>query len=119
MLSPSARALILGLTAGFVGGLFGVGGGVIVVPGLVLWMHFSQHDASGTSTATIIASAGAALVSFAAEGSVNWTAAGVIAVGSMTGAAVGARILHRIPARTLTRVFSIVLILAAVRMGIA
>jgi len=118
MSSFAARPLILGLAAGFVGGLFGIGGGVVVVPGLVLWMHFNQHDASGTSTATIIASAGAAVISFAAEGSVDWAAAGIIAAGAISGAALGARVLHRIPAKTLTRAFSVVLIIAALRMAV-
>jgi hypothetical protein len=102
-----------------VGGLFGVGGGVIVVPGLVLWLGFSQYKASGTSVATIIASAGAALISFAGDGSVDWGAAGLITVGAVVGAAIGARILHLIPARALTRAFSVILIVAAVRMAIS
>ena len=112
------RAIFLGLVAGLVGGLFGIGGGVVVVPGLVLWLGFSQHKASGTSVATIIASAGAALISFAGDGSVDWGAAALITVGAVVGAAIGARILHRIPAQTLTRSFSIVLIIAAARMAI-
>jgi uncharacterized membrane protein YfcA len=113
------RAIALGLIAGFLGGLFGIGGGVVVVPGLVLWLKFSQYKASGTSVATIVASAGAALVSFAGDGSVDWAAAALITLGAVTGAAIGARILHLIPARTLTRVFSVVLVVAAARMAIS
>jgi hypothetical protein len=113
------RGITLGLAAGLVGGLFGVGGGVIVVPGLVLWLGFSQHKASGTSVATIVASAGAALISFAGDGSVDWKAAALITVGAVIGAAIGARILHLIPERALTRAFSVILIVAAVRMAIS
>lgn len=113
------NAIVLGLIAGAVGGLFGVGGGIIVVPGLVLWLGFSQHGASGTSVATIIASAGAALIAFAADGSVDWAAAATITLGAMTGAAIGARILHRIPALILKRAFSALLIIAAARMAFA
>ncbi len=112
------RAVALGLIAGTVGGLFGIGGGIIVVPGLVLWLGFSQHNASGTSVATIIASAGAALISFAADGSVDWQAAALITLGATSGAAIGARILHLIPAKTLTRSFSILLLIAAARMAL-
>ena len=115
----SPRSVLLGFAAGVVGGMFGVGGGIVVVPGLVLWMKFTQHDASGTSVATIIASAGAALVSFAADGSVDWTAAGLVAIGAVTGAVVGARLLHRIPPRVLTRAFSVLLMVAAARMALA
>ena len=115
---PISRAIALGLLAGLVGGLFGVGGGVIVVPGLVLWLKFDQYKASGTSVATIIASAGAALLTFASDGSVDWEAAAVITVGAVTGAAIGTRILHLIPAHLLRRIFSVVLVLAAARMAI-
>jgi hypothetical protein len=115
---PKSHAIVLGLVAGFVGGLFGIGGGVVVVPGLVLWLGFSQHKATGTSVATIVASAGAALISFAGDGSVDWGAAALITAGAVVGAAIGARILHRIPAQVLTRAFSVILIVAAVRMAI-
>lgn len=113
-----SRAIALGLAAGFVGGLFGVGGGIVVVPGLVLWLKFGQHKASGTSVATIVASAGAALISFAGGGSVDWQAAALITSGAVVGAAIGARILHLIPAKTLTRAFSVLLLVAAARMAI-
>jgi hypothetical protein len=113
------RAIALGLVAGLVGGLFGVGGGIVVVPGLVLWLRFNQHRASGTSVATIIASAGAALISFSGTGSVDWQAAALIAPGAIVGAAIGARILHLIPAKALSRAFSMLLLVAAVRMAIS
>jgi uncharacterized membrane protein YfcA len=112
------RAIALGLVAGIVGGLFGIGGGVIVVPGLVLGLGFDQHRASGTSVATIVASAGAALITFAGDGSVDWEAAAVITIGAVSGAAIGTRILHRIPAAMLRRGFAVLLVVAAVRMAI-
>ena len=113
------RYIALGIVAGLVGGLFGIGGGVIVVPGLVLWLGFDQHRASGTSVATIVASAGAALVTFAGDGSVDWGAAAIITIGAVTGAAIGARSLHRIPAEMLRRAFAVVLVAAALRMALA
>ncbi len=118
MSASTRRAIYLGLLAGVVGGLFGVGGGIVVVPGLVLWFAFTQHKASGTSVATIIASAGAGLVSFAIDGSVDWQAAALVTSGAVVGAAVGTRILHLIPAKVLTRAFSIMLLVAAARMAI-
>ena len=114
----TASAVGLGLAAGFVGGLFGIGGGVVVVPGLVLWLKFTQHRASGTSVATIIASAGAALLSFAVGDSVDWGAAAFITIGAVAGAAFGTSVLHRIPAKTLTRAFSLLLVIAAIRMAV-
>ncbi len=117
-LSPF-RAIALGLLAGTVAGMFGVGGGIIVVPGLVLWLKFNQYDASGTSVATIVASAGAALISFGLDGAVDWRAAVFITMGATAGAAVGARVLHLIPPRVLTRSFSVLLLIAAARMALS
>jgi uncharacterized membrane protein YfcA len=112
------QAVALGLVAGLVGGLFGVGGGIVVVPGLVLWLKFGQHKASGTSVATIVAAAGAALISFAFDGSVDWRAAAIVTVGAVAGAAIGTRILHRIPPKLLSRAFSGLLLIAAARMAL-
>lgn len=113
------RAIALGIAAGLVGGMFGVGGGAVVVPGLVLWLRFGQHRASGTSMVTIVASAGAALIPFAAEGSVDWRAASLVSIGAVVGAAIGARYLHRVPEQVLTRAFSVLLVVAALRMAIS
>ena len=112
-------AVPIGLVAGLVGGLFGVGGGVVVVPGLVLLLGFSQHDASGTSTATIVASAAAALLVFGSEGEVDWGAAGVLVTGSALGAWLGARYVHRIPERWLTAGFALLVLVAAARLGLS
>ena len=84
------KAIALGAVAGTVAGLFGVGGGVIVVPGLVLWLTISQREASGTSTATIGASSAAAMIAVGINGNVDWQAAGLILIGSVFGAWGGA-----------------------------
>lgn len=117
-MSPTpTRAVILGLVAGTIAGLLGIGGGIVIIPGLVLWLGLSQHQASGTSLAAVIATAGAALISFARDGTVDIEAAALIASGAIVGAAIGARILHLIPAKVLTRVFSAVVLIAAIRMA--
>lgn len=116
MNSALAKSLALGAVAGIVAGLFGVGGGVIVVPGLVLWLALSQQEASGTSTATIIASSAAALIAFAISGDVDVRAAGLLLVGSVAGAWFGAWIAERINERVLAISFAAVLAIAGVRM---
>ncbi len=108
--------MLIGIGAGLVSGLFGVGGGIIVVPALVLLIGLTQFQASGTSAATIVASSTAGLVAFAVNGQVDWRAALVIFIGSGTGAWLGARSITRIPERTLTTAFAVVLIVAGVRM---
>ncbi|NND03284.1 MAG: sulfite exporter TauE/SafE family protein [Acidimicrobiia bacterium] len=115
--NESVRAAILGVFAGVVSGLFGVGGGVVVVPGLVLWVGLDQRRASATSLATIVASAGAALLLFGAASSVDWIAAGYLLIGAVFGAWVGARFLDRVPANLLTWTFAALMLAAAARLG--
>lgn len=96
--------------------MFGVGGGIIVVPALVLVFGLSQFQAAGTSSATIVAAAAAGLVAFAVDDQVDWTAALLVFVGSGTGAWLGARSMTRIPERALTTAFAVILAIAGVRM---
>ena len=110
------RAVGIGLTAGFIGGLFGVGGGIIVVPGLVLLLGFTQHQASGTSTATIVASSAAALVGFAGSGEVDVPAALLLVAGAALGAWLGARFLDRVPELWLLVAFILLLVFTVVRL---
>jgi len=110
------RGVVIGVVAGFVGGLFGVGGGVIVVPGLVLWLGLDQRRASGTSMATIVVSASAAALLFSADRAVDWAAAWWLFVGAGVGAVVGARAITKVPELWLTRAFAAVMVLAAVRL---
>ena len=112
----SYRPFVLGIGAGLVSGLAGGGGGLVIVPGLVLWIGMAQHRASATSSAAIVASAATALTLFGAAGDVAWAAAGWLFAGSAFGALVAARIIDQIPDQILTRGFALVVILAAVRM---
>lgn len=111
-----AKALTIGAVAGFLSGLLGIGGGVILVPAFVLWLRIDQFHATATSVATIALTAGAALVTFGIGGSVDWPVAAVVFVGSATGAWLGARLLHKIPEWILAAAFTLVITVAAVRM---
>jgi uncharacterized protein len=110
------KAAAVGAVAGFLSGLLGIGGGVIVVPGLVLFLAMDQYAASATSAATIVLSASAALLAFGTKGSVDWVTAGIIFVGSASGAWLGAKYLERVPEHVLAAVFSVVMLAASVRM---
>ena len=118
-MSDFTRAAGIGLAAGLTGGLFGVGGGIIIVPGLVLWFGFDQHRAHGTSVAAIAVIAVAALIPFAVQGEVDWPAALALTVGASVGAAFGARAMAHISPVWLARAFFVVLVVAAVRMWVA
>jgi uncharacterized membrane protein YfcA len=110
------RVIALGLAAGVTGGLFGVGGGIVIVPGLVVWFGFAQHRAHATSIAAIVATAGAGVIPFAAAGEVDWPAAAALFAGAGLGAYGGARVMHRVPQLWLARGFFALLVVAAVRM---
>lgn len=115
--AETLRASALGVAAGIVSGLFGVGGGVVVVPGLVLWMGLDQLRASATSLATIVASAGAALLLFGTASAVDWEAAAYLLIGALVGAWLGARFLDRVPAAFLTWVFAGLMLVGAARLA--
>jgi uncharacterized membrane protein YfcA len=110
------KAAIVGIVAGFLSGLLGIGGGVIVVPGLVLLVGLNQHTAAATSVATIIITASAGLLAFSAGGSVEWNIALIVFAGAAVGAWAGAHYMDRIPEYVLAGVFTLVLAVSSVRM---
>lgn len=96
-----ARYVFIGLLAGLLSGLFGVGGGTVIVPLLVLLCHFDQRLAAGTSLAAILPTAVVGVISYAVTGSVAWVAALLLAVGAVVGAQIGTWLLPRLPVRVL------------------
>ena len=115
--SPSAPAAgALGLVSGLMAGLFGVGGGVVLVPGLTGVLGLSQHQAHATSLAAMILTASAGTVGFAVQGLVAVDAAAVLAVGTVVGALLGARIMDRIPGRQLRIGFALFIVIVAVQL---
>jgi uncharacterized membrane protein YfcA len=86
----------IGLLAGLLSGLFGVGGGTVIVPLLVLLLHFNQRLAAGTSLAAIVPTAAVGVISYAVHGSVAWIPALILAAGAVLGAQIGTRLLPRI-----------------------
>ena len=113
-------ALGLGLFAGVMSGVFGIGGGVVVVPGLVLLLGYGQKTATGTSLLSLILPVGLlALLSYAREGHVNVRVGLVVAAGIFAGALLGARLALTQPDTTLRRAFAVLLALLAVRLFVA
>jgi uncharacterized protein len=112
----------IGLVAGLLGGLLGVGGGFALVPLQVIFARVDQHRANATSLAAIIpGSAVGALVYYfgSSRPLVDLRFAALLVVGSAVGAYLCARALSRIPERPLRMVFSIVMGLVAVRVLVA
>jgi uncharacterized protein len=108
----------IGLAAGLLSGSFGVGGGVIIVPALVLLLHFRQRLAHGTSLMAILPIAVAGVLGFAVHGSINLPFALFLGFGSIAGALIGTRILNSISNVWLSRAFSVLLLITAIRLFI-
>ena len=117
-LSFDPRILIVGIAGGFVGGFFGVGGGIVLVP-LILWvLKTERHRAHATSLAAIIVIAISGMAGFAVEGQVDWVVGAGLAIGGVLGAGYGANLMDRLSPATLRHVFAAVLIIAGLRMVI-
>jgi uncharacterized membrane protein YfcA len=114
-LSSGRKGLVavLGLFAGMVSGITGVGGGVVVVPVLVLAGGMAQHAAHGTSLAAMLLTATPAAARYAAGGQVDFAAAASMAVGGVVGARIGTGIACRLKGGLLGRLFAVVLLGAA------
>ncbi|WP_299090535.1 sulfite exporter TauE/SafE family protein [uncultured Microbacterium sp.] len=91
----------IGLAAGLLSGLFGVGGGTVIVPMLVLLLAFDQRRAAGTSLAAIIPTAAVGVISYAVHDSVAWIPALILALGAVVGAQGGTWLLARVPQNAL------------------
>jgi uncharacterized protein len=104
----AATSIAVGIVAGVGSGLLGVGGGFVMIPLLVAALHLTQHRAHATSLAAIVLIATAGSLRFAVDGSVDWRAAGLLALGSLVGAPLGAALLDRIKERPLKISFGII-----------
>lgn len=117
MASPRApAALAIGFAAGVASGLLGVGGGIILVPGLVLALGATQHQAHATSLAAIVPIGLVGFAVYAINGEMNYAIAGLLVLGAFFGAPIGVRAMSKIPERPLAWVFAAVLVVAGVRL---
>ena len=108
---------LLGLLAGVISGLFGVGGAVVIIPGLVLIAKLQQHTAHGTSLTALLLPVGLlGVLQYAKRQQVNWGFAAVVAVGLLIGAYFGARMAGSISDLTLRRMFGGFLLLISVKL---
>jgi len=109
--------LLLGLSAGVLSGLMGIGGGIIIIPALVLLFGLSQHTAQGTSLALMVPPIGLlAAWTYYKQGFVDLKIAGLICLGFFVGGLVGAKFATAIPDEILRKIFGVVLLLVSLRM---
>lgn len=108
---------LLGLAGGVVSGMFGVGGAVIIVPGLILLARLPQHTAHGTSLAALLLPVGLlGTLEYYRRGHVNIPLALIVAAGLFLGAFVGAKLAVGLPEVTLRRLFGVFLLLVSVKL---
>ena len=100
--------MVIGLLGGVTGGLFGIGGGIVIVPMLIYWAGFSQHKATGTSLAVLLPPIGlAAVLEYYRHGNVDLRAALVVASTMFVGLWMGAYIANKMEGPYLRLAFGI------------
>lgn len=96
--------VIVGVAVGLLSGLFGIGGGTVIVPALV-WLGFSQRNAAATSMLAIVPTSISGVLSYAYNGNVDWIAATLLFCGMFVGGQIGSWLLSRLPELVLRWVF--------------
>ncbi len=110
--------IVLGAVAGSMAAMLGIGGGVVYVPVLVSVFAFSQHAAQGTSLAIIVPTTLLAGYAHAREGRVLWRLMIIVATAGVVGAVLGAKTALVLDEEVLRRIFAVVLVFIAARMGL-
>jgi uncharacterized protein len=109
--------MLIGIIAGVLSGLVGVGGGVVMVPLLILLLGFSQHQAQGTSLAVLVVPVTAiAVFNYYKEGYINWKHAAIIAAFFVVGGYFGSKIAINLDQKMLKKIFAVILLLIGGRM---
>jgi uncharacterized protein len=109
--------ILIGVASGMLSGFVGVGGGLIIVPALVLFLEFSQKMAQGTSLAILLLPVGIlAVMEYYKHGYIDIRIALIISAGFVVGGFVGSRIALVLPQDTIKKVFAIFMLIVAVKM---
>jgi uncharacterized protein len=107
-MNPTLTFALIGIIAGIASGLFGVGGGIVLVPALIYWAGFNQHTATGTSLAVLLPPIGlAATLEYYRHGNVDVHAAALLAAGLFVGAWAGAYVANQIAGPYLRLLFGV------------
>jgi len=107
--------MVIGVLAGIAAGLFGLGGGIVLVPALIYWAGFSQHLATGTSLAVLLPPIGlAATLEYYRHGNVDFRAAILLAIGVFTGSWLGAYAANKLEGPQLRLLFGVFVMLLGV-----
>ena len=109
--------LIIGLFAGILSGLVGVGGGLIIVPALIFFLGYSQHQAQGTSLGLLLLPVGIlAVLNYYNKGQIDIKVVAVMSIAFVLGGWLGSKIALRLPADTVKKIFAIFLFYSAFKL---
>ena len=109
--------VLVGLAAGVLSGMVGVGGGIIIVPALVYILGFSQHEAQGTSLGLLLLPVGIfAVLNYYKQGYIDVKVVAIMCITFVAGGWLGSKIALSLPQETVKKVFAVILILVAFKM---
>ena len=109
--------IIIGLTAGMLSGLVGVGGGIIIVPALAFFLGFSQHEAQGTSLGILLLPAGIfAAINYYKQGFIDIKVVLLLFIGFLIGGYFGSKISLNLSETVVKKIFAIMLVVVACKM---
>lgn len=110
--------IAIGVLAGIFSGFMGVGGGVVMIPLMILWLGFNQHQAQGMSLAVLAVPVTfiAAYNYHIAGHTINWKFAAIIAICFIIGGFIGSKLAVKLDQTVLKKIFAVVLVIAAVKL---
>ncbi len=109
--------VIIGLLAGFLSGFVGVGGGILIIPLLIVFLSLSQHQAQGTTLFALLPPIGIlAAINYYKAGHVKWEYALIIALTFVVGGYFGSKLSLSLPSSTVRRVFGIIMLLGSIKL---
>jgi uncharacterized membrane protein YfcA len=110
------KLAVIATAAGAFSGLFGVGGGTVIVPLLILWLGYGEREATGTSLAAIVIIAALAAGAQALYGNVDPAKAALVGAPALAGVVAGAALQQRIPERAVSGLFAVLTLAIAVEL---
>lgn len=109
--------LVIGLCAGVLSGLVGVGGGLIIVPALIFFLGFNQHQAQGTSLGLLLLPVGIlAVINYYNKGNVDVKVVGIMSIAFIAGGWLGSKLALRLPEDTVKKIFAVFLFYSAFKL---
>ena len=109
--------IIIGLLAGILSGLVGVGGGILMIPLLIIFLGLTQHQAQGTALFAMLPPIGIlAAINYYKEGFVKWEYAIVIAFTFVIGGYLGSKLSLSLPPQMVRRIFGVIMLLGAIKL---